>query len=282
MAKKQFSISDSYITIQGWMSSELQLKGNRLMIFALVYGFSSDGVSCFKGSNEYAATWINGSSRTVINVFNDLIREGLIVSSETYENGKTINERRANLPEIARRRKHQGGEKLSPRGVKDFHQGGEKLSPRGVKNFHQGGEKLSPNIIANKDNDNNIGGKDKNQPAPPPISISENKILNQLPYVTLEHLQAVYTSAGKNPPTTKSLVIEHAKEWGKWAEEKRPELLRQSEWRQWQHFKDNWIIYIKNTKSKNYGTSTNNGHNFDNIAREARKILDDPFSFIPD
>ena len=35
--------SDNYIVIQGWMVNELNLKGNDLLVFALIYGFTRDG-----------------------------------------------------------------------------------------------------------------------------------------------------------------------------------------------------------------------------------------------
>ena len=43
----------AYIAIQDWMISDLQLKGNELLTYALIYGFSQDGESEFKGSLKY-------------------------------------------------------------------------------------------------------------------------------------------------------------------------------------------------------------------------------------
>ena len=43
----------AYIVIQDWMISDLQLKGNELLTYALIYGFSQDGESEFKGSLKY-------------------------------------------------------------------------------------------------------------------------------------------------------------------------------------------------------------------------------------
>ena len=31
--------SDNYVVVQGWMCNELDLKGNDLLVFALIYGF---------------------------------------------------------------------------------------------------------------------------------------------------------------------------------------------------------------------------------------------------
>ena len=34
---------DNYVAIQGWMITDLNLKGNDLLIYAVIYGFSQDG-----------------------------------------------------------------------------------------------------------------------------------------------------------------------------------------------------------------------------------------------
>jgi hypothetical protein len=44
------SISNNYISIQGWMVEQLGLKGNELLAYALIHGFSQDGKNQFTGS----------------------------------------------------------------------------------------------------------------------------------------------------------------------------------------------------------------------------------------
>ena len=48
----------AYIVIQDWMISDLQLKGNELLTYALIYGFSQDGESEFKGSLKYISEFL--------------------------------------------------------------------------------------------------------------------------------------------------------------------------------------------------------------------------------
>ena len=43
----------NYITIVDFMVEDLKLKGNELIVFALIYGFSQDDVSDFHGSLTY-------------------------------------------------------------------------------------------------------------------------------------------------------------------------------------------------------------------------------------
>ena len=48
----------NYLHIEGWMRTQLGLKGNELMIYALIYGFSQDGNSWFCGSAGYISEWV--------------------------------------------------------------------------------------------------------------------------------------------------------------------------------------------------------------------------------
>ena len=51
--------NDNYIAIQGFMVKDLELAGNELIAYALIYGFSQDGESQFRGSLSYVADWLN-------------------------------------------------------------------------------------------------------------------------------------------------------------------------------------------------------------------------------
>ena len=37
--------NENYLVIQGWMIAELKLKGNELLIYAIIYGFSQNNQS---------------------------------------------------------------------------------------------------------------------------------------------------------------------------------------------------------------------------------------------
>ena len=70
---------NNFIAIQGWMRTKLNLKGNELLIYALIYGFSQDGNSSFKGSRKYIADWCGCSLDTVDRSLGSLINKGLLV-----------------------------------------------------------------------------------------------------------------------------------------------------------------------------------------------------------
>lgn len=83
--------SDNYIVIQGWMCNELNLKGNDLLVFALIYGFSQDGESVFAGSRKYIADTFNISLPTVDKALNNLLDCGYIEKTQTITNGVIFN-----------------------------------------------------------------------------------------------------------------------------------------------------------------------------------------------
>ena len=77
--------SDNYIVIQGWMCNELELKGNELLIFALIFGFSQDGESSFNGGRKYIAETFNISLPTVDKSLQILVEKGLIIKESSND-----------------------------------------------------------------------------------------------------------------------------------------------------------------------------------------------------
>ncbi len=77
---------NTYIVIQSWMISELDLKGTELIVYATIFGFSQDGESRFKGSRQYLAKWCNGTTRSVQTALNSLVDRGLIQKFENIVN----------------------------------------------------------------------------------------------------------------------------------------------------------------------------------------------------
>ena len=79
--------SESYINIQGWMVTELNLKGNDLLVYAIIYGFSQNGTSKFTGSLQYIADWCNSTKQGIQKNLKNLLEAGLIEKSESETNG---------------------------------------------------------------------------------------------------------------------------------------------------------------------------------------------------
>lgn len=70
---------ENFIVIQGWMVSELGLKGNELLIYAIIYGFSQTDKQNFTGSLQYLAEWANSTKQGVLKALKSLISKGYIV-----------------------------------------------------------------------------------------------------------------------------------------------------------------------------------------------------------
>ncbi|MBQ7349074.1 MAG: hypothetical protein IJW47_03675 [Clostridia bacterium] len=73
---------ENYFVVHGWMRTKLNLKGNYLTIYALVYGFSQDGESEFRGSLDYIKEFTGGSDSTIIRILKNLENEGLVKKVE--------------------------------------------------------------------------------------------------------------------------------------------------------------------------------------------------------
>ena len=79
--------ADNYIMIQGWMVTELELKGNELMIFAIIHGFSQDGETRFTGGLQYLADWTNSTKQGISKNLKSLVNKGYIAKEEKIING---------------------------------------------------------------------------------------------------------------------------------------------------------------------------------------------------
>lgn len=84
--KKSRVRRENYIQIQGWMLTDLKLKGNELLVYAIVYGFSQIENQVFNGSLQYLMDWTGASRRTIINVLNSLQEKGLLEKIEELKN----------------------------------------------------------------------------------------------------------------------------------------------------------------------------------------------------
>lgn len=132
-----------FLNIQGWMINELNLKGNELIIYALIYGFTKDGVSEFRGSRQYMADWTNSSVRSVQNVVNSLVNKGMIEKNNhinKYGSLETSGYKAINVPKLS----------------------SEKSSSPLEKKVHEGSEKSSHNNIDNNISNNIVDIKEKN------------------------------------------------------------------------------------------------------------------------
>lgn len=117
---------DSYINIQSWMRTRLQLKGNELLVFAIIHGFSHDRESWFNGSCSYLSEWCGCSRQTIINTLQSLVNKNFIIKNEEFSNGIKLVSYKVNFT---------GCQNFLQGGVKKFDMGVSKNLTRGCQNF---------------------------------------------------------------------------------------------------------------------------------------------------
>ena len=69
---------ENYFVVHGWMRTKLELKGNELLVYAVLYGFSQDGESEFRGTVQYVADLVGSHRDTVVKTLEKLESRGLV------------------------------------------------------------------------------------------------------------------------------------------------------------------------------------------------------------
>ena len=101
------SIKNCYIAIQGWMVEQLGLKGNELLAYALIHGFSQDGKNQFTGSLTYIQQWLNCARQTVFTPLQTLEKKGLLKKHEIHQNNQKYCTYQAIIPATITQSKNQ-------------------------------------------------------------------------------------------------------------------------------------------------------------------------------
>ena len=117
---------NTYINIQAFMRNDLNLKGNELLAYAVIYGFSQDDESKFTGSANYIADWIGIDKRNVLNILKKLTEKNLIIKHKINKNGVTHCDYEANKNII-------GSDETSSGVVMKHHGGSDETSPHNIE-----------------------------------------------------------------------------------------------------------------------------------------------------
>ena len=112
--KKTSKVKDeNYIHIPGWAVTRLGLKGNELLVYSIIYGFSQDGETRFTGSLQYLADWTNSTKQCCIKCLKDLAKKGCIKKYEKIVNGVKFCEYQGVKPKLTVLNKVERGIKKS-------------------------------------------------------------------------------------------------------------------------------------------------------------------------
>ena len=148
------------------MISDLHLKGNELLVFALIHGYTKGGSNTCRASLNYIANWIQTGKSAVIKAINNLEEAGYVNRHEYLEGRVKCVEYTTNyealllrsaqgeyisLETVKNASKMQRGVKMTPQ-QSAFHEGcqndtGVKMTTKGCQNDNGRGVKIAPNNI---------------------------------------------------------------------------------------------------------------------------------------
>jgi hypothetical protein len=122
--------NDNYFTVKGWMINELGLSGGALIAYAVIYGFSQDGKSSYRGSVSYLASCAGVSRRGMSYILSELLKKGYITKND--EKDSLCNEYMAvsweDIPKADEVKKVRMGDEKTAQGDEKTAQGDEKTA----------------------------------------------------------------------------------------------------------------------------------------------------------
>ena len=68
------------------MVNDLKLKGNELLVYSIIYGFSQDGNNLFNWSLQYLSEWTNSTKQGVLKNLQSLVKKWFIEKKEIINN----------------------------------------------------------------------------------------------------------------------------------------------------------------------------------------------------
>ena len=154
---------NDYILIQAQMISDLHLKGNELLVFALIHGYTKGGSNTCRASLNYIANWIQTGKSAVIKAINNLEEAGYVNRHEYLDRRVKCVEYTTNYEALLDR--VASGEIVSLEGAKKArgvkitpatectqsggcqNNTGVKMTTKGCQNDNGKGVKIAPNNI---------------------------------------------------------------------------------------------------------------------------------------
>ena len=102
----------NFILIQGWMVKHLNIDSKELFLFAIIYGFSQDKETSFKGSRKYISEILKCSVNHVSDLLNRLLNKKLIIKNSKIINNVQFNSYTVNFDEIEKLTKSNINKKM--------------------------------------------------------------------------------------------------------------------------------------------------------------------------
>ena len=133
------------------MRSTLKLKGNALMLFALIHGYSKDQVNRCRVSLSYMAEWLDTDKAAISKLINKLSKAGYINKLEYYSGGVKCFEYTANYDAMLAKAKAGESVGLESPSMQEGCQ-----NDNGCQNDKKGLSKRQRRVVKMTTNNNNI------------------------------------------------------------------------------------------------------------------------------
>ena len=131
MAESRVNPQNFYV-VQGWMVSDLGLKGNELAVYAIIYGFSQSEQQYYTGSAQYLADWIQSTKKTALTALKSLVEKDYIEKQERIENGVKFCDYRCKNYTAPRKILHRPSVKITSPPEKNLHHPSVKITPHNI------------------------------------------------------------------------------------------------------------------------------------------------------
>ena len=152
MVNEKMLKNESFIVIQGFMINDLKLKGNELLVYSCIYGFSQVENQWFTGSIKYLTEWTGASRTTIISILKDFVKRGLLIKQDEIVNGVKFCKYRAIT-------KNTTSTEIVPPNKK-FNIGSTEIALGGYENLTGGSTEIAPNNIEHNIDNNLVNNID--------------------------------------------------------------------------------------------------------------------------
>lgn len=205
---------EAYVVVQGWMINRLKLKGNELMIYAIIYGFTQMmGDQWFTGSRQYLADWTNTTKPSVDKALKSLVDKKMIVKREKMINNvKFVDYQITDHSLLVGNSLYRDGKETLPEVVKELSEDGKETLPEVAKELSEDGkDSLHHNIehiLDNKIEDNKKEKKENPAEAIQPKKTNFDIIISE--YTENEELKNALNDFIKMRKAIKAVITDRA------------------------------------------------------------------------
>ena len=199
--------NENYYTVFGWMLNKLHLSGTDLIVYAIIYSFSQDGDSEFKGSLSYMSDFTGASEKTIRRSLQRLESDGLIEKIEKNKSSGLANSYKITYQGDGQNdHPREGGQNDHPR------EGGQNDHPRGDgQNDHPRGDGQNDHPREGGQNDHPQGGGTKCPPRADKMTTPGGQNDHPFPYYIFTTISTVDNKERKKENRKRNRDIEKEK-----------------------------------------------------------------------